>query len=265
MTRRPFVVIFSQAAGTQASNDGGSALRIGSRSGGQAPGAQGWASRGFALIAVAVAASACASAPPAPVRPIDAGQVALSAERASALDVPYRLVFEWSFDELGTRLQGRGVARIEPPFNARLDLFLSNGETAAVAALVGDDLRFAEGGQAELPASPLLWAALGVFRPGGTSALMGGSWSPAGLAELTYASETGGTLLYQLQGDRIVGIDVVRAERRREELRLLQAEGDRFPQEATYRHLDEVRELRITLESVEHVESYPSDIWNPAS
>jgi hypothetical protein len=36
-----------------------------------------------------------------------------------------------------------------------------------------------------------------------------------------------------------------------------------LPSEATYRNLASFRELKVTVESVEDVESYPADIWSP--
>jgi hypothetical protein len=40
--------------------------------------------------------------------------------------------------------------------------------------------------------------------------------------------------------------------------------GARFPGEATYRNLADFRELRLTRQAVEQVESYPPDIWEVA-
>jgi hypothetical protein len=218
---------------------------------------------GAVVLLQLILAGCAASAPQATQAPIDAGQMALSAERASALDAPYRLVFDWTLNEPGARLNGRGVARVEPPNRARLDLFLSNGERVAAASMVGEEFRVAAGGQTELPAPAFLWGAIGVFRPGDFSVLRGGRWQSNGVAELTYQFSGGGELLYHLRGGRIERMEVRRSQRPAEEVRLVQVEGERFPREATYRHLDAVRELRITLEAVEHVESYPSDIWDP--
>jgi len=210
--------------------------------------------------------SGCASAPSLPpLAPVDAGRLARAAEGASALEGAYRLVFEWSLDEPSTRLRGRGVARVEGPYRARLDLFLSNGERAAAAALVEDELRTAEGGRADLPPAPFLWGALGVFRPGESSLLAGGSGSRTGMSELRYAPTGGGELRFRLENGRLEGIEAVRADRAVEELWLEQEQGARFPRQATYRHVREVRELRITLESVENVETFPSEIWDPGS
>ena len=215
------------------------------------------------MIAAGLVLMGCATTPPAPTSPApNAGQVALAATRASSFDVPYRLLFEWSIIEPGSRLRGRGVARIEPPSLARLDLFTSNGERVAAAALDGDVLRVADDGQTEVPPPALLWGTLGVFRPGPETGLMGGRRYPNGKLELRYEAPGGAELLYTLRDDRVERIDALRDGRAREEVTLVRVESERFPRQATYRHLGEVRELRITLESVEHVESYPTDIWN---
>jgi len=218
-----------------------------------------------ALLAGLAAASCASSPPPVSQPPLDAGQLANSAAASSSLDAPYRIVFEWTLNEPGTRLRGRGVARVEPPYRARLDLFLANGERVAAAAIVGDDYRVAADGRAELPPAAMLWGTLGVFRPGDLSALRGGRWESNGLAELRYQNMAGGELVYRLSGNRIERMEVLRGERASEEVRLVRVDGERFPREATYRHLEEVRELRIYLEEVDHVETYPSDIWNLGS
>ena len=212
------------------------------------------------FIVAGCATSAAAPAGPPP----NAGQVALSATQASSLDVPYRIMFEWSIIEPGSRLRGRGVARIEPPALARLDLFATNGERVAAAALDGDILRVADDIQTQVPPPALLWGTLGVFHPGGIG-LAGGRQYPDGELELRYRAEGGRELLYTLRDDRIERIDVIRGGRTTEEVTLVRVESERFPRRATYRHLEEVRELRITLESVEHVESYPTNIWDPSS
>jgi hypothetical protein len=210
-------------------------------------------------------ASGCASAGPAPVLtpPPDAGALARSAQTASALDRSYRIEFEWSMLERGARMSGIGVGRIAPPYSAKLDLYLSNAENVAIATLVGDELTVRSDGGTRLPNAPLLWAALGVFRPGQASS-QGGRWEPDGAAELRYLVP-GQTeeILYHLRGNRVEAMEVVRNGRRAEELKLTTVEGERFPRIAEYRNLDpnDLRELRIVLETVEHVETYPADTF----
>jgi hypothetical protein len=220
------------------------------------------AARAYLAASLFVVGSCASTPPPVAEPPLDAGQLASAASRASSLDSPYRLVFSWTYNEPGTRIGGRGVARIEPPYRARLDLFLSNGELAAAASVEGDNYRILAERQAELPPPALLWGTLGIFRPGDLSRLRGGRWESSGVAELRYFSAMGGDLIYSLRGNRVERVELLQGERVNEELRLVRVEGERFPREATYRHLGDVRELRITLEEVENVETYPSDIWD---
>ena len=216
---------------------------------------------GLAVALAALAGCQYSTAFPSTAPPQrNSGEVASAAAEASRLDVPYRLVFEWSVTEPGRRLSGGGAARIEHPGLARIDLFASNGERVAAAALDGDEIRLAGEGGTELPGPALLWGSLGVYRPG-QMRLTGGRQFPDGLLELRYSDGREGEILYTLSDDRIERIDVLRAGRASEELQIALAEGERFPQRAVYRNLEAVRELTITLESVEHVESYPPDIW----
>jgi hypothetical protein len=200
-----------------------------------------------------------------PVTPGDAGQAELRASEVSALDAPYSLEFEWSVTEPGMRVRGRGVARVEPPYRARLDLFTGAGERIAAAALVNDHLRVPPGMPDVLPPPALLWGALGVFRPGDPVDLLGGRRHGDGATELRYSLPGDEELRYVLRGFRIPEMELRRNGRAREELRLVQADGDRFPREAVYRQLEQVRELKITLERVDHAESYHPSIWTPGS
>jgi hypothetical protein len=215
------------------------------------------------LSVVAVAAGCASGEPVVETRPLDAGQLAERAERASALDSPYRLVFEWTFNEPGARMQGRGVARVEPPYRARVDLFNRSGDRITAAALVDGEMRVPEGLPDLLPRPTLLWGALGVFRPERRMGLAGGSWRRDGLAELRYAPGGGSEVLVRLLDSRVHEMVHQSNGQAVEDLRVQLVSGERFPREATYRNLRQTRELRMTLESVEHVESYPSDIWDP--
>lgn len=196
--------------------------------------------------------------------PLDAGQVALRAEGVTALTQPSRIVFAWSLSEQGVRVAGRGVARVEPAYKARLDLFLPNGETAARASMVGDDLRIPPGVPTGiLPPSHLMWGTLGVFRPGMGIGLTGGDALEDGAARLTYQLQNGDEVRYLLDGARQVReVEVLRSGTPIQRL-VLTHDGGEFPSEAVYRDLTSFRELRITRESVEHVEPFPPDIWTP--
>ena len=227
------------------------------------------AGNGLARVAstvALVALGACATTGSAPSgTPVDGRNIAARAVESSALDRPYQVVFDWNLTEPGARMSGQGVARLEPPANVRLDLFTNRGERVAVAALVGEELRVPRYDQTELPPAPFLWASLGVFLPNGSAAPAEGWQQDNGTVELRYAQPDGDVLAYRLANDRVEELRSLRNGRTREELRLVLRSDDPFPREAVYRHLEDVRELRISLESVEHVESHPTDIWDPGT
>ncbi|TVP53724.1 MAG: hypothetical protein EA351_14650 [Gemmatimonadales bacterium] len=217
------------------------------------------------LIIFGALLSACASAPAEEAPPVDAGQLGQQAEQASVLDGSYRLVFQWTLNEPGVRISGRGVARVEGPYRARLDLFTSNGERIAAAALVGDDLRIPAGMPNIIPMSSMLWASLGVFRPGPGMAPAGATLDGPERSQIRYRVAGGGELRADLLRRKLEHMEMRGADGVRQEVRLSLPAGERFPREAVYRHHGDVRELRMTLEQVEHVETYPSDVWNPGA
>jgi len=212
-----------------------------------------------------VLGSACASPPPAPPPEpgVDAEQVALRAERATRLEHARRAVFDWEMNERGSRLSGRGVARMEPPYRVRLDLFLENGETAARAALVDGELRLPEGVDRRLiPPAPLLWASLGVYHPGAGARLLGGRARDGGVG-VRYGLAGGGELEYRLRDGRLSGAELLRDGRAGERVELERRDAETLPRRARYRELTAFRELTVSIESTERVESYPPEIWNP--
>jgi hypothetical protein len=215
------------------------------------------------LVSATVLASGCATPPPPP-EPLDAGRVALVAESRTQLDRPARIVFQWSMSEQGVRFSGRGIARIEPPYRARLDLFLPGGETIARAALVGDDLRIPPGvPEGMIPPGHLLWGTLGVFRPGIGSALLGGEDRGSSGTMLRYGFANGDEIRYHLAGVRIRQVELLRGGHVVQSVELEMEDEGRYPVEARFRELGAFRELTLSRESVEYVESYPPDIWNP--
>lgn len=222
--------------------------------------------RGLVLL-VGLAVASCAPQgppPPPPGPPLDPGQEALQLERATRLDGPVRVVFAWSLDEPGLRVRGRGVARMEPPDRARLDLFSTAGETILRAAMVGDELRLPPGAQSSLvPPPALFWSALGIFRPGTGSFLAGGSREGEDRVRLEYALSGERELRYRLRNRAVEGVDLLRSGQVFEQLSLVPAPDARFPRETVYRHLGEFRELKFTLETVDEVDAFPSDIWEP--
>jgi hypothetical protein len=216
-------------------------------------------------VAAALALAGCGGAPPPePAPPLDAGGTASGTRVATRLQDPARILFDWSSRERDARFSGRGVARVEPPYRARLDLFLGNGETVARAALVDDDLRIPPSIPSEiLPPRHLLWSALGVFRPGSGSALLGGEAQDDGTTLLRYGFVGGEELRYRLRGRRIQEVELLREGTVVERLELGWDETGSFPAEAVYRDLVGFVELRLTRTSVDRVERYPPDIWTP--
>lgn len=193
-----------------------------------------------------------------------ASAVAVEAEQATRITTASRLVFAWRAQEPDFRGDGTGVARVEPPDKARLDLFLDNGEVAATAALVGDDLRIPAELPGELvPPPALFWAALGVFRPG-TGATLIEAREGNGQVELGYRLVMGDRMRFRLRGHAVVDAVVLNDGAVVERiLASAPRPGSGYPAEATYRNLLDYRELRLRLETFEHVDSFPPDIWYP--
>jgi hypothetical protein len=78
--------------------------------------------------------------------------------------IPQKITFRWELNDNSIVARGDGVARLEAPDHARVDLFLGGGFGAAAAAvLVGDSLIVPpnSNGRDLVPPAPLLWAALG--------------------------------------------------------------------------------------------------------
>lgn len=211
--------------------------------------------------------AACGPSRLAVVGPVpDPSLVASALEERTRLEEPLQLIFEWQANDGGVRGRGRGVARVEPPYKARLDLFLDNGETALRAALVDGALRLPPGAPDDmLPPPDLMWGALGVLRPDAAAELQGGDRLEDGSVRLRYAYPSGIELHYQVSDGVLTRIDQIENGRVVQEVTLSFAEEGRYPTEATYRHRTEFRELRMTRESLEAVPPYDARIWNPGS
>ncbi len=222
----------------------------------------------IAALAALAAVAAC-SGPPAPavVAPVavDAAQLALSLEGKTAVAAPLRVVFSWSLNESGVRVKGHGVARIEPPYKARLDLFMGNGETVVRAALVDGDLRLPPGSpEGILPPADLMWVVLGVFRPQTGSDLLGADRLDNGELQLRYRDPAGQELYFQVADGDVHSAQLEQGGHVVQRVEVRTAGDNRIPAEATYRNLAAFRELKLTRESVERVESFPPGIWDPA-
>lgn len=219
----------------------------------------------MSAAALSAALAACGGgAPPATLSPIpDPAAEAAALQESTRVRQPTLILFDWRIAEEGLRLSGRGVARVEAPYRARLDLFLANGEAVAVAVMVDDDLRLPvtlPGGI--LPPAPLLWASLGVFRMAPDATVTRGGVLPDGGRLLEARLASGEEVRYRFARDGMRLAELLEGESVVKRVELTQ-DGSPVPAEAVYRDMAAFRELVITRESVEHVASFPPDIWRP--
>ncbi len=210
------------------------------------------------------ASGACAPRGPGVVAPAsDAAGLADRLESGTSLQEPIRVLFEWSLNDAGVRVKGRGVARIEPPYKARLDLFY-NGETVVRAALVDGELRLPPGTPDNiLPPPDLMWGVLGVFRPETGTELLGADELEDGSVQLRYRYRDGRLLTFRVADGRVRSMELLDGGHVVQRVELDLGEGSRYPEEATYRNLADFRELKLTRDSLERVGPYPPDIWDP--
>ena len=200
-----------------------------------------------------------------PVPILDTDQAVLQASRDNPFPNTSQVIFQWSVREPDLRLEGRGVARLQHPDRARLDLFMDNGEAVLAASLVEDQLRAREGTRLQVVPSPaLLWASLGVFRPGEGVTLLGAEAFDDDAFRLRYRVADGDELRYELRSGRVTRVELRREGNATHLVDLKREGGGELPKEATYRNLASFSELKVTVETVERVDSHPSDIWYPA-
>ena len=222
-------------------------------------------SRTVPVLTTALILAACGGQRATVIGPVnDAEALAVELQHDTSLETPLRIVFDWHLNEAGQRVEGRGVARIEPPYRARLDLFLDNGETVISAALVEGDLRLPLGSPAEiLPPPDLMWGTLGVFRPHHGARLVGGDRLEGEARRLRYTYDDGTELHYHVADKLLKSLEVIEGESVVQRV-LVNLDGNgRYPVEATYRNLADFRELRLVRESLEIVPPYDPDIWDP--
>lgn len=223
------------------------------------------------VVGLALFLEGCASSGPA-TRPLATPVPRLEADllEATRPSEPTILVFAWRLNERGSRIEGRGVARVEPPYRVRLDLFTENGETAATAALVESDLRVPPDVDHRLiPPPALLWASLGVLHPDSGAELLGGEALETGAAgeertRLRYGVSDGQEARFVFRGEVLESARLMEDGYVVERVELERAEGNAvgpYPAGAVYRDRSAFRELRVTLESREPADSFSPDIW----
>ena len=221
---------------------------------------------GLGVVGLVSVATACGGGSlGSPVPMLDADQAVLRASRENPFPNTSLVVFRWSVREPDLRIGGSGFARLQHPDRARLDLFMDNGEAVLAASLVEDELRAREGTRLEVVPSPaLLWASLGVFRPGEGVTLLGAEAFDDDVFRLRYRLPDGDELRYELRSDRMTEVELRHEGNATYRLALNREGGGELPKEATYRNLASFSELKVTVETVERVDSHPSDIWYPA-
>ena len=212
-----------------------------------------------ALLALFLGPAACASGRiPETLEPA----VATGVIAETAPERTLRVVFDWELLDGGARFTGEGVARIQPPYRVRLDLFGPRGDGYLSAAAVGMDLRLPPASaEAPLPPPTLMWAVLGVIRPPDDARLVA-TRSTADRTEIWYELD-GATLRFDLQDGRLRSA-VLRGDGRHMAVDLSgsAATGD-LPGTAYFRDAAGGTQLKITVDQVEDVDAYPPEIWIP--
>ena len=220
--------------------------------------------QGAAFAVLALTLPACGGQPAGtPVPRVDAERAAARALATSRVTAPSRVDFEWSLRDPDLRVGGRGVARLEPD-RARLDMFLNNGATVITIALVDDEVRVPPRQMFDvLPAPPLLWAALGVFRPDDSMTLLGGEALGDDVVRLRYELDDGTELWYRIDAGRVRHVEIREDGHLLQRVTLKLEDGFEHPTEATYRHISAFRELKFQIDSVKTVDAFPARIWDP--
>jgi hypothetical protein len=219
----------------------------------------------FSSMVALAALAACAPGRVAVVGPMASPQpMAESLQSETRLVEPTRIDFTWELNEAGARVKGVGVARVEPPYRARLDLFLEKGETVISAALVGDDLRLPPGAPDDiLPPVALMWGTLGVFRPIEGARLIGGDRLENRAERLRYAYTQDRELHFEVGPGTVLAVELLEGASVVEWVRLETEPEGSYPASATYRNLIDFRELKIVTTSVRRAGPFESAIWDP--
>jgi hypothetical protein len=188
-------------------------------------------------------------------------QAVLRASGENPFPATSRVFFEWRVNAPDLQLGGDGFARLQDPDRARLDLFTGNNEAVLAAGLVEDELWAREERALEFVPSPaLLWAFLGTFRPGGDATRLDGEFDGEDV-RLDYRLPDGDELQYLFRSGRMTQVEVYHEGHAVHRVRLTWEGGGELPSEAIYRNLASFSELKVTVDTVERVDSHPSDIW----
>lgn len=221
--------------------------------------------RATVLLLMGISATSCAGRRLAVVAPLsDAAGLAASLEQDTRLSESVQINFEWHLNEARQRHRGIGVARVEPPYRARLDLFTDDLETVLSAVLVDGELRLPPDSREDiLPPTDLMWGTLGIFRPHDVR-LLGGDRLEGDATRLRYAYTDGSELHYEVMEGLLRSLELLEDGYVVQRVEVSMEGGDRYPVEATYRNMAEFRELTILRRSLEEVAPFDPSIWNPA-
>ena len=164
---------------------------------------------GIVLVSTACVGGSLGSLIPMP----DSDQAVNLASRNHPPPNTLLVIFEWSVREPGVlQLDGEGYARLQNPDRARFDLFDKGMDAVVAAALVGDEMWSREERALEFVPSPaLLWASLGVFRPGPGVTLIDAEVYENGAADdfrLRYRLLDGDELSYEFRSGRMTKVEL---------------------------------------------------------
>ena len=219
----------------------------------------------LAAVILAGCGSAGATPPQQAGVPLDTQAVAAAVERTRPTQ-PTHIVFSWTLQEGENRFSGKGVARVEPPYRARLDLFGPRDEAYLSAILEERSLRLPAGVQdAPLPPAAMLWSALGVFLEPENATLVRAAPDGDGF-DLGYRGPEG-QWRFRFDDGRLGRVEHEREGAGRQTVELNHAsatnvDASPLPHRSTYRDWAAFRELVLTIDEVRHVASFPASIWS---
>ncbi|MBI4409642.1 MAG: hypothetical protein HY561_08045 [Gemmatimonadetes bacterium] len=217
--------------------------------------------RSIALLPLLLAPAACAARHGSVSTPAEAAAAERDAIAVTAPQRPLRILFDWTLKEADASFGGRGIARVEPPYRARVDLFGPRQETVLSAALVDGELRLPAGAAAPLPPPSLLWGTLGVFRPPPGAQLTRVQKGPEE-TRLEYRQKDG-RWRFLLADGRLQRAEW-EGESGRQSVELSAAEAG-VALDAVYRDWVAFRELSLKLDDVQTVDPFPPEIWTPGA
>ena len=183
---------------------------------------------------------------------------------ATAPTKPLRITFDWILKDRDARFTGKGLARVQGPYQARLDLFGPRGEGYLSAALVDMDMRLPPGVKlADVPIPPpaLYWSALGTFRPPQGATLKSATQSGNDVRLEYTAPDARWT--FQFENGVMQRAELNDGKNGKQTVELTGGGALGVPKLAVYRDWPNFRQLTLTLDQASNVDSFPPEIWTP--